>query len=91
MVVRDDDNHRATIGSAALQCAQKGSRLVGFNSCASLEFMMGDLAMYHKIKNENFWFGVFAPGEINKRKGNRNFLDDGKDWLIDSYVYPIRY
>ena len=91
MVVRDSDSHKTTIGAAALQCAQTDSKLVSFSTCASLDLMMGDLWMYHQITNENFWFGVFAPGEMNKRKGSRNFLDDEKDWLMDSYVYHLQH
>ena len=85
MIVRDDNDHKTTIGSAALQCAIKDAKLVSFSDCASMDATMEGLKEYHSIKNEKFWFGVFAPGEINKRKGGeRNFLDIGKDYLVDS-------
>ena len=86
MIVRDDDDHKTTIGSAAVQCAKQKSKLVSFNDCSSIDATMQELKEYFSIKNEKFWFGVFAPGEISKRKGGkRNFLDIGKDYLIDSY------
>ena len=92
--VQDDDDHRTTIGSAAVQCAIKNAKLVSFSDCPSIEATMEGLKNYDHIKNQKFWFGVFAPGEINKRKGGkRNFLEVGQDYLIDSYVhtYPEYY
>ena len=90
MVVRDSDDEKSTIGSAAVQCAVKKSKLVSFNNCSMLDAMTNDLNLFDGIKNENFWFGVFASGAANKRKGKRNFLEDGKDWLIDSYVHILK-
>ena len=91
MLVRDDTDHKTTVGSAAVQCALKKSKLVSFNNCPAIQTMMEDLKAYHAITNENFWFGVFAPGETHKRKSARNFVETGKDWLIDSYVYILIY
>ena len=84
MVVRDEQDHRTTIGSAAVQCAAKNAKLVSFDSCDSLEETMDDLRARREINDEKFWIGVFNPGEINKRQGKRNFLEVGKDYLIDS-------
>ena len=84
MVVRDDQDHRTTIGSAAVQCAAKNAKLVSFDSCDSIEETMDDLRARREISDEKFWIGVFNPGEINKRQGKRNFLEAGKDYLIDS-------
>ena len=84
MVVRDDQDHRTTIGSAAVQCAAKNAKLVSFDSCDSIEETMNDLRARRDINDEKFWIGVFNPGEINKRQGKRNFLEAGKDYLIDS-------
>ena len=67
------------------------NKLVSFRNCPAIENMMDDLKAYHAIINENFWFGIFAPGETKKRKSSRNFVETGKDWLIDSYVYTIIY
>ena len=89
--MRDKTEKKSTIGSAALQCALKKSKLVSFNNCPAILTMMEDLKAYHAILDENFWFGVFAPGETNKKKSTRNFVETGKDWLIDSYVYAIKY
>ena len=88
IMVQDDDDHKTTIGSAAVQCAVKHSKLVSFSDCSSIEATMEGLKNYDRIKNQKFWFGVFAPGEMNKRKaGKRNFLEVGQDYLIDSYVH----
>ena len=84
MVVRDDQDHRTTIGSAAVQCAAKNAKLVSFDSCDSIEETMDDLRARRQINDEKFWIGVFNPGLINKREGKRNFLEVGKDYLIDS-------
>ena len=84
MVVRDENEHRTTIGSAAMQCALKNSRLVSFDNCSSIQMMMDDLKAYHKIENENFWFGIFAPGEQHTRKSPRNFVQDTRQWIVDS-------
>ena len=84
MVVRDDPDHQTTIGSAALQCAAKNAKLASFSSCESLEVTMNDLGERIGIEDEKFWFGVFAPGEMNKREGSRNFLEIGEDYVIDS-------
>ena len=84
MVVRDDQDHRTTIGSAAVQCATKNAKLVSFDSCDSIEETMNDLQGRRSIDDEKFWMGVFAPGLINKRAGKRNFLEVGEDYLIDS-------
>ena len=84
MVVGDDQDDRITIGSAAVQCAAKNAKLVSFDSCESLEETMDDLRARRNIDDEKFWIGVFSPGVINKREGKRNFLEGGKDYLIDS-------
>ena len=84
MVVRDDQDHRTTIGSAAVQCAAKNAKLVSFDSCDSIEETMNDLKAIRLINDEKFWIGVFNPGLINKKAGKRNFLEAEKDYLIDS-------
>ena len=84
MVVGDNQDDRTTIGSAAVQCAAKNAKLVSFDSCDSIEETMNDLRDIRQINDEKFWIGVFAPGLINKKEGKRNFLEDGKDYLIDS-------
>ena len=84
MVVKGNDEAKISIGSAAVQCASKKAKLVSFDSCSSIESMFEDLQDYDGIVDEDFWFGVFAPGKENKKVGKRNFLEDGKDWIIDS-------
>ena len=84
MVVRDDSDHKMTIGSAALQCAVKNAKLAPFSDCSSIDTTMDAIKAIDGIKDETFWFGVFAPGEISKREGKRNFLEEGEDYLINS-------
>ena len=84
MIVKGKDDTKTSIGSAAVQCASKKAKLVSFSSCLSIRAMVKDLQDYDGIVDEDFWFGVFAPGEENKKVGKRNFLEDGKDWIIDS-------
>ena len=86
MLKRDDDADKLTVGSAAMQCALKKSKLASFKNCSSIDRMMKDLQAYQGIKNENFWFGIFFPGEKKTRKSSRNFVEAGKEWLINSYV-----
>ena len=86
MIVRADDESNTTIGAAALQCASKSSKLVSFSSCQSLEATVTDIKDFAGINNAQFWLGLFSPGIDNKHRGNRNFLSDGNDWIIDSYV-----
>ena len=86
MVVRDDLEHKTTIGSAALQCAVKNAKLAPFSDCDSIDKTMDAIKAIDGIEDEKFWFGVFAPGEISKREGKRNFLEIGEDYLIDSWV-----
>ena len=84
MIVKSKDDTKTSIGSAAVQCASKKARLVSFSSCSSIRATVKDLQDYDGIVDEDFWFGVFAPGKENKKVGKRNFLEDGKDWIIDS-------
>ena len=86
MLKRDDDADKLAIGSAAMQCALKKSRLASFKNCSSIDRMMKDLQAYQGIKNENFWFGMFLPGKTKTRKSSRNFVEAGNEWLINSYV-----
>ena len=86
MVVKNGTETNLTIGSAAMQCALESGKLVSFNSCQSMESVVEDLKNYDGIANAKFWIGLFAPGVDNKQRGRRNFLSDGEDWIIDSYV-----
>ena len=83
-VVRDNVLEKNTIGSAALSCALKDSRLVSLNTCQDIQLMMSTLETHYGIQMEQFWFGMFAPGKNFTRKGHRNFVNDGKHWLLDS-------
>ena len=91
MIVKGNENVNTTIGSAAVQCASKRAKLVSFTTCSSLDAMVIDLKDYDGISHESFWFGVFAPGKENKKIGKRNFLEDEKDWIIDSCVYEMKF
>ena len=84
MVIRDINEAKKTIGSAAMECALKNARLVSFDNCSSIQAMMEDLKAYDQITNENFWLGIFAPGQENTRKSPRNFVEDAKQWIVDS-------
>ena len=52
---------------------------------------MADIKDFDGIRNADFWVGIFSPGIDNKQRGSRNFLADGDDWIIDSYVQSIYY
>ena len=84
MIKRDNNENRKTIGSAAMECALNNARLVSFDNCSSIQTMMEDLKAYHQITDENFWIGIFAPGQENTRKSTRNFVEDAKQWIVDS-------
>ena len=81
-----DTVNKKTIGSAAVDCALLQSRLVDARTCTDITSLMSDLKSYHAIENENFWFGIFAPGIAFTRIGNRNFVGWGKGSIIDRYV-----
>ena len=85
MIMKNSNINNHTIGSAAVQCASKKGKLISFNNCQSLDAIVNDLQEYDGIIDEKFWLGMFAPGKMNKKSGYRNFVEDGKDWIIDSY------